>query len=264
MSRTKIHVSGISDSVLAASMPPLGGVVSISEDTVLTTTALGKLHICSGTSANYAVTLPPAASCSGKTIAVSIATGTTKLVTITGNGTELINGSNTRIMWAGESATLYCDGTTWSKIAGQSLPMVAGQYQTTSQSIATGTLTKIALATGYAAHCPPAMNDTVNSKISIVRSGLYDINFSGRWNAITSSSTTYCESVLFLNGVELHNACNLVLGAATSYPQSGENSKISCTNGDFFELYMRQYTGAARSTLNGRETRLSATEVLAW
>lgn len=45
-------------------------------------------------------------------------------MTIDANSTELIDGQQTRIMWAGESAILLCDGTGWTKIAGKSIPML--------------------------------------------------------------------------------------------------------------------------------------------
>ena len=49
----------------------------------------------------------------------------TKLATIDPAGSTTIDGSLTRIMWAGETALLSWNGTEWNKIAGKSIPMIA-------------------------------------------------------------------------------------------------------------------------------------------
>jgi hypothetical protein len=72
--------------------------------------------------ADYAATLPPAAANAGRVVSISLTNASDHLLTLTGNGAELIDGQNTRIMWAGESATLLCDGIGWTKTAGKSIP----------------------------------------------------------------------------------------------------------------------------------------------
>jgi hypothetical protein len=115
-----------------------GGVDFPSGDISITTTAtatIGRQHVCSGTTANYTVTLPTAAGNAGKLLAFRMDAGLTKLVTIQGNGAELIDGSNTRIMWANETATLYCDGVGWSKIAGRFRSMSCGAHKYSQTAI---------------------------------------------------------------------------------------------------------------------------------
>lgn len=80
----------------------------------------GRMHVCSGTTADYTVTLPTATGNMGEIVGVRMASGLTKLVTVQGAGAELINGQNTRLMHDGEAATLLCDGEGWNKIAGVS------------------------------------------------------------------------------------------------------------------------------------------------
>jgi hypothetical protein len=237
------------------------GTVSVTGVTTLNSTAFGKLHQCSGTSADYAVTLPAVSGNGGKVIAFQMSTALTKLVTITGSGTETIDGSNTRIMWAGETATLYCDGTSWTKIGGKTIPMVAGQTVSTTQSVATGTATKKTLGSAIAANCPAAMNDTANSKITIVRPSVYTLQYGSRIQNVTTGSSV--ESILYVNAGEL------VLTFAY-FPSSGYYPNASCTFartssvGDYYELYVRQYTGSNQTFGNYSDQLLIATEVPKW
>jgi hypothetical protein len=100
--------------------------ILVNSEVSVTTTAtltLATMHVCSGTSSNYTVTLPAASGNAGKLVGVRMADGLTKLVTVKGNGSELINGSNTRIMRNGEVAILKCDGTGWQKVGGVSKPV---------------------------------------------------------------------------------------------------------------------------------------------
>lgn len=90
-----------------------------------TTATIGRYHVCSGTSADYTVTLPAASGNAGRMITLRMSPALTKLVTIDADGSELIDGALTRPMWANEVAVLLCDGTGWTKIGGKSIPLRA-------------------------------------------------------------------------------------------------------------------------------------------
>ncbi len=100
-------------------------VLTAAEISVTTTATLtiGRMHVCSGTTANYTVTLPAATGNAGKFVGVRMSPAMTRLVTLDGNGSETIDGTPTRIMWAGESAILMCDGSNWCKVGGSSKPI---------------------------------------------------------------------------------------------------------------------------------------------
>ena len=74
---------------------------TISASTTLTSTNIltNNTFICSGTTADYTITLPTAVNNGGKTITFIMSSALTKLVTLDANGTETIDGSLTRIMW---------------------------------------------------------------------------------------------------------------------------------------------------------------------
>ena len=84
--------------------------VSIAAATSLTSTAFGKMHVCSGTS--YAVDLPGPATHTGEWVGFYFtASG---IIEIARNASETINGiSKSRLYVAGEMARYFCDGTNW-------------------------------------------------------------------------------------------------------------------------------------------------------
>jgi hypothetical protein len=145
--------------------------VSVTGTTTLTSLAFDKMHVCSGTSADYTVTLPAASGNAGKLIGVRMAAGLTKLVTLDGNGAETIDGLTTRVLWAQESAILLCDGAGWIKVAGRSIPMTLWIARGTDFSVSGSTWTGVplpAFGSGF-----PGMHDTVNGRAVIVRPGIY-------------------------------------------------------------------------------------------
>lgn len=141
--------------------------------TGVVTATIGRMHVCSGTSADYTVTLPAASGNAGKLIGFRMAAGLTKLVTLDGNASETIDGALTRIMWAEESCILLCDGSTWFKIAGKSRPMFCVMRLGANQTgIVTGTLTTIALDTTDADNTGMMANSGSN-RIEVKRPGAY-------------------------------------------------------------------------------------------
>lgn len=79
----------------------------------LDATAFGKIHLCSGTSADYAVDLPTAVGNSGRSLILKGIGALTKVVTIQGVSGQLIDGESTRKFSSEGSFTLISDGTGW-------------------------------------------------------------------------------------------------------------------------------------------------------
>ena len=230
------------------SVNTVGDIVSVTGNVTLTSTAFGKLHVCTGTTADYTITLPAASGNTGKIITFQMSNALTKLVTLDGNASETIDGALTRIMWANEAATLYCNGTGWTKIAGKSVPMNVLLYKTGgNQSVGSGVATKLTLETLGANTAPAAMYDTSLSRIKIVRPGLYNITHSGRITNISTSTNS--ETLGYKNGSEY---------AITSrYMTTGDwgscqfSMLVSAVVNDYFETYVRQYSGGNQNFLSG-------------
>ena len=230
------------------SVNTVGDIVSVTGNVTLTSTAFGKIHVCTGTTADYTIILPAASGNTGKIITFQMSNALTKLVTLDGNASETIDGSLTRIMWANEAATLYCNGTSWTKIAGKSVPMNVLLYKTGgNQSVGSGVATKLTLETLGANTAPAAMYDTSLSRIKIVRPGLYNITHSGRITNISTSTNS--ETLGYKNGSEY---------AITSrYMTTGDwgscqfSMLVSAVVNDYFETYVRQYSGGNQNFLSG-------------
>ena len=236
---------------------------SITGTTTLTTASLGLLNICTGTSANYTVTLPSASSSSGKTIGLQMGTATTltKLVTISAAGSDKIDGSTTRIMWSNETAVLFSDGTNWYKTSGKTIPMVAGQTVNATQSIATGpTAYKKTLGTVYAANCPSAMNDTANSRVIIQRASIYNVIASTR--IFNLSSATNLETFIYIDSTEqgIHSRYSTV----GDYCAMSFSMQYTLNSNQVIEVYARQYSGGNQTYLDNNMNNLFVTEIPQW
>lgn len=79
----------------------------------LSASDLGKLHICTGTTVDYAVTLPAVSGQAGKSIAFKGSSALTRVVTITRNSADTIDGEATRLIASAGVLVLVCDGTNW-------------------------------------------------------------------------------------------------------------------------------------------------------
>lgn len=127
----------------------LNSEVSVTGAVTLTSTAFGKLHVCTGTTIDYTVGLPAVSGNAGKFIGLRMSPALTKIVTIDPNGAETINGATTRKMAANETVILYCDGSAWVVLARGDRAVLAFSASKVSpvQSIANGTSTKITFET---------------------------------------------------------------------------------------------------------------------
>lgn len=220
-----------------------GDIVSplVSAEIAITTTAtatISREHVISGTTANYIVTLPPVSGNTGKFCGFHIAISATKFFTIKGNSAETIDGLNTRIMWAGESCLLLCDGSTWSKIAGKTIPMHARMFLTAAQSVTAQTATKVLVDTDdpIDPSSPAVLADTTNSKITIIRPGRYSVT--GGISATSLGSGTVDNDVALNGGSGLTVIFFLRryqdLATGIVFTQNKDDTVLAA--GDFLEL----------------------------
>ena len=86
--------------------------VSVTGTTSLTSSALGKVHICTGTSADYTVDLPTAVGNEG-VIIFKGAAALTKVVTIQGVSGQTIDGESDRKFSATGMIAVLSDGANW-------------------------------------------------------------------------------------------------------------------------------------------------------
>jgi hypothetical protein len=226
------------------------------------TLTISRQHVISGTSSDYTVTLPAASGNSGKFIGIRILNTATKLFTIDGNSSETIDGALTRIMWAGESAVLYCDGSNWFKISGKTIPVICNISQTAGdQSVSSATSTLVTV--NNVIDDSVGMADLSNRKIIIRRPGIYTISGAVGWNGISAASAR-CLTQLTINDAFFANSevPGVIGGAPTAF---ATRSKSAMAVSDYIRLVAYQNSGLSQSTdgVNG-VTFVGCVEVPSW
>ncbi len=237
------------------------------------TLTISKQHVISGTSADYTVTLPAASGNTGKFIGIRISTDATKLFTVDGNGTESIDGAQSKVMWAGEAATLYCDGSNWQKIAGKSIPMIGSMWQTGAQSISNATPVLCLLDT-IDVDNTGMMCNTSTHKLTIKRTGKYIANgsvFYGPLNVGNTRNSTFIDigdGGSPLSGTVMASNNAFIPFATGVYSSPAVCKVINLTSGDVVQLNAYQVTsGGGSQPLNPEGVYaiyLTLTEVPLW
>ncbi len=254
--------AGSKDVVLTLAAAAITGLesitfVSITGAISLTSSARGKTHVCSGTSANYTVDLPTSGMTSGDTISFRMADGLTKLVTLDAGGGVAINGTQMRVLHNGETATLEWDGSNWYKRSGVTIPMVAQLHLSVSQSIPNTTMTKVLLDT------PDTdvgnMVDVANNQFVIRRSASYQLTGQFYMNAVQ----TVTVADFFVNGSSAYEDYGFSPSAsfnAIVRPQI----ILALVKDDQVDLRGFQASGGAYNTEGGIYTNMAIVEIPSW
>lgn len=261
------EAKSISVQQILANVPPYDLFSELTETVVAVTAAataqFGTLHICSGTTADYTVSLPAAAGNAGKLIGFSMAPALTKKVSVTAFPGELIDGIATRIMWAGETAMLLSDGVGWIKIAGKSIPMVANLGSPASAtwlSVGNTTFTKLGLNT--IVDDPAGLTNTSTFRITIARPGRYKIEARAYFYDASARVIPRALCAVYKNGVNTLQSEES--GPAGCWPHPISIGVLPLTTGDYLDVWAYHNVGAAIYVAGGNPTFLSILEVPAW
>jgi hypothetical protein len=179
----------------------------------------------------------------------------TKLVTIDGNASETIDGSTTRVMWAGETAILLCDGSNWVKIAGKSISIVAQMSRDAAQAISNGSVTKVAFD-AVVFNSAGMADATTNDRFDIKRTGKYSI--SAGW---FRSAAGQVQSRIHVDGSEVKTQLSLDTSALPIISEV-----FSLTAGAYVEFHIYQDSGSSINTETASATRprMTLTEIASW
>lgn len=250
----------------------LNSEVSVTAGATLTSSAFGKMHVCTGTSADYTINLPAAAGNAGKLIGFRMSNALTKLVTLDPNASETIDGATTRTLWKDEVAILLCDGTTWTKIAGKSIAMVCVVAQAADKTVA-GNFIRVALDLDVIVTDPAGMASTSNSRIYIRRSGNYLITPVVRYNATSGGDGLPTNISRLLSFVSKDGGTSDYLhqgetaGLQGAYPFASIPSVSAYTAGSYLRLMaLTNYTSnlVAKGSGTTENSFLSVEEKLSW
>ena len=172
--------------------------VNITSAATLTMSAWN--HIA-GSAASYTATLPVLSSNYGKFVGILIDSAATVTTTIKGAGSDSIDGSNTRIMWANETAVLYGDQTAnkWVKVAGKTIPMVSSLFSGSNQTFGNSTATKLNFTSSNFNNAPTAFQQAASAQFTIQRPGNYMVEWVSETNG-TNSVAGPTQSYIYLNG----------------------------------------------------------------
>lgn len=249
------------------------GEVSVTDAVEAT---IGRMHVCSGTAADYTVTLPAAAGNANKLIGFRMSPLLTRFVTLVGydepgTGTGSIDHASSRVLWANESAILFCDGADWFKVAGKSRPMACGIYLSGGHQtgVTSGTVVKAALnavdfdTTGL-------MADTLNNRIVCRRPGLYRVSGAIKIGGTTggtglNANASRAVTRLMANGSAAAFAEGECSGLTGGFPTSFTAKDNAWVAGDYFELKGFQNSGSDGHFYGfDHITQLTAVEVPQW
>jgi hypothetical protein len=231
-----------------------------------TTLTLGKHHVISDLSspADYTVTLPAVSGNGGKMVSVEIAASTTKLITVDADGSETIAGNANQIMWAKENIILKCDGSQWSFVVKNLIPMSFDVFNSANQS----TLT---LAQYNQANLAGVVSDPggmlSSNTVVIKRPALWSISATG---GHTTTATPLTRGILkvYLNGANIGAICDLFPNSGVGVGTMGTSgaTQLTLAAADYLSLYL--YTTAASGTCSiqgaasGSLTTLKGVEIL--
>lgn len=263
--RVNNDVARTADPLFSESDPwpfPIVGSASITGAITLTKSSFGIVNICSGSSANYTINLPDPTDNAGKTISFIMSSSLTKLVTLNA-GSASIDGATARIMWAGESCNLYCDGTNYFKTSGKSRPLIAQMTQGgAAQTVANSTLTKVTLDTVVLDNSG-MMTWVEQNAFYALRPGVFRVTGKLVWDNVTISRaiTTLClTSVGGIVSAERNVAGNYVGEEVTALINVSSAS-------DTFTLCAFQSSGSGKGLYVGPGTsrsRMDIVEIPQW
>lgn len=206
----------------------------------------GTLIHLNPTSANITITLPAVSGNTNKILGFVVDGTATKLVTLHGNGSENIDGQNTRIIWSGETKVLACTSTQHIKLLGNSIPMVCLMAPSGTTSVASGSAVKIGLNTVVVDNSG-LMADTGNTRINIVRPNNYIVAAYVRASSLTSNCARWI-SATFKNAsfsnFFTQAECS---GLSGGFPGVVAPVVVPLVAGDFLELNAFQTSGGTQT-----------------
>jgi len=208
-------------------------------------TTLDNTHniaLCSG--AAYTVTLPAAASHTGKVYYIKNVDAQGDDITIDGNGSEEIDGATTLVLYVQYDAVrIVSDGTGWHIIADERIPHSCLLKRNTAQSIPNVTATVIDLNSEII-DVGGIGDPTTNNRIDIKRAGNYQIT--ARCLMTTDDAKLLVVRIL-INGTELaYFTTNS--SAAASWITTNGTAYHPLSAGDYIEMSVYHNDGSAVST----------------
>ena len=239
------------------------GSLTLKSNTLSAATTLDNTHniVFCGSGA-YTVTLPTAASVAGKTYYIKNINTNSDDINIDGFGTETIDGDLSLVLYVyNDAVRVVSDGTNWRIVADERQAHRCQLYLNSSESIVTGTDTKIPFDTKVTD--VGEIGDIVtDERIEIVRTGDYLITAS--WTCQALDDQEVVVAWVEVNGTQVVRDYGAISTSTTNqYSTASVSEVVYLTSGQYVEMYVRHGEGGNVSTLTADHTRptLTVTEI---
>ncbi|MCB0428687.1 MAG: hypothetical protein H6585_08360 [Flavobacteriales bacterium] len=205
---------------------------------------------CAPVAGPITVTLPAAASNTGRIYYIKKTDGTPNTITIDGNGAETIDGATTLVLYVQYDAVrIYCNGSNWYILEDQIHPHMCKLRRSTAQTINNSTYTNIAFNTED--YDVGNIGDiTTDNRVEIQRDGLYQITATWITTAVMDDNeevTGYIQinGTRYTRGLETSGGTNFILGSTSSVT-------LELSAGDYidFEVWQNEGSSITTSTTN--------------
>jgi hypothetical protein len=203
--------------------------------------------LCNTTSGGFDITLPTAV---GNTQRITILKTVSNNLgpTLLTTSSQTVNGAASGVIAlyrANDFVTVVSDGSNW-RIINEKVSISASAYRNTAQSISTGTITKVQLASeswDYGA----LFDSSTNYRFTAPRTGRYNVfGISGYSNA-SGIAATY----IYKNGAAV--AIATCAAGTANVIQPAIATQLELAKDDYLELYTYHTTGTSQNTRTGAE-----------
>jgi hypothetical protein len=230
-----------------------------------TATSSDDLILCNASGGAFTITLPAAASNTGKVVLIKKTDSSVNAVTVDGNASETIDGTTTRTLGA-QYATLeiVSDGTNWVSVDGES---VNARYTTAAgASIANNTWTRIDFGTkSFDSHA--AVTTGASWAFTAPVAGKYQVSAKCTLNYVNDTSYTGIKIQKTVGGstsdYSVSNRFWQASGAGSAAPSVAVISDlVDCSAGDIISIWFLQNTASSRNlTATATENTVSIAKV---
>jgi len=244
--------AGVNMFLASTTLSAESAVATITADTTLDATH--STVLCNNSS-NITVTLPAAASHTGRRYTIKKVGNNTNTVTIDGNSSETLDGATTVLLYVRyDAVAIQSDGTNWVIVADGRKAMSSRQRRAAAQSIPSGAGTQVGFDTTD--HDVGGMAAT--GQVVTKRAGRYVITMS--WQS--GGSPTIHQCWIYKNGSFIENGVFTDATAGSTFSNSVA-ATLDLAAGDTIDMYVFQNTGVNQntSTSTGQQPRLTVTEI---
>lgn len=220
--------------------------MGLSVTTITSATTLDNTHnvVLCNTGA-YTVTLPAAASHTGKVYYIKNIDAESDDITIDGNGSEEIDGATTVVLYVRYDAVrIVSDGTDWHIIADERIPHKCILSRDATQAITTSSSTEISFDNEVLDVGGLGATGTGNS-VTIQRAGEYTVT--ADWSFQYGDANNYMRAYIYVNGAlaRMWQSRNV---SANSLCTAGLTYTATFAAADYIDMYVMHNEGTTENT----------------